>query len=29
VNNNVGNIRPIVHHHNRLIWNIEELYFKK
>ena len=20
---------PIVHHHNRLIWNIEELYFKK
>lgn len=29
VNNNIGNIRPIVHHHNRLIWNIEELYFKK
>ena len=29
VNRNVGNIRPIVHHHNRLIWNIEELYFKK
>jgi peptide/nickel transport system substrate-binding protein len=27
--NNVGNLRPIVHHHNRLIWNIEELYFKK
>jgi peptide/nickel transport system substrate-binding protein len=26
---NLGNIRPIVHHHNRLIWNIEELYFKK
>lgn len=29
VNHNVGNTRPIVHHHNRLIWNIEELYFKK
>jgi peptide/nickel transport system substrate-binding protein len=29
VNNNIGNVRPIVHHHNRLIWNIEELYFKK
>jgi peptide/nickel transport system substrate-binding protein len=28
VNNNIGNVRPIVHHHNRLIWNIEELYFK-
>jgi peptide/nickel transport system substrate-binding protein len=26
---NVGNLRPIVHHHNRLVWNIEELYFKK
>jgi peptide/nickel transport system substrate-binding protein len=29
VRNHVGNIRPIVHHHNRLIWNTEELYFKK
>jgi peptide/nickel transport system substrate-binding protein len=29
VRNNIGNVRPIVHHHNRLIWNIEELYFKK
>jgi ABC-type transport system substrate-binding protein len=29
VRNNVGNVRPVVHHHNRLIWNIEELYFKK
>lgn len=29
VRNNVGNLRPIVHHHNRLIWNSEELYFKK
>ena len=29
VRNNVGNVRPIVHHHNHLIWNIEELYFKK
>lgn len=29
VRNNIGNLRPIVHHHNRLIWNIEELYFKK
>ena len=28
VNSNIGNIRPIVHHHNRLIWNIEELYFR-
>jgi peptide/nickel transport system substrate-binding protein len=26
---NLGNVRPIVHHHNRLIWNVEELYFKK
>jgi peptide/nickel transport system substrate-binding protein len=29
VRNNVGNVRPVVHHHNRLIWNVEELYFKK
>jgi peptide/nickel transport system substrate-binding protein len=29
VRNNIGNLRPIVHHHNRLIWNSEELYFKK
>ncbi|MCI0746742.1 MAG: ABC transporter substrate-binding protein [Verrucomicrobia subdivision 3 bacterium] len=27
--NNVANLRPIVHHNNRLIWNIEELYLGK
>ena len=25
----LGNLRPTPHHHNRLIWNIEELCFKK
>ena len=25
----LGNLKPTVHHNNRLIWNIEELYFKK
>jgi peptide/nickel transport system substrate-binding protein len=25
----LGNLRPIVTHNNHLIWNIEELYFKK
>ena len=25
----LGNVRPTVHHHNRLIWNIEELYFRR
>ena len=29
VRSDLGNVRPTVHHHNRLIWNIEELYFKK
>lgn len=25
----IGNLKPTAHHHNRLIWNIEELYFKQ
>lgn len=27
VKNNVGNLKPTAMHNNRLIWNIEELYF--
>lgn len=29
VRSDLGNVRPTVHHHNRLIWNIEELYFRR
>ncbi len=25
----IGNLKPTAHHHNRLVWNIEELYFKR
>lgn len=25
----LANLKPTVHHHNRLVWNIEELYFRK
>ncbi|PYI89513.1 MAG: hypothetical protein DME26_01070 [Verrucomicrobia bacterium] len=25
----LANLRPTPHHNNRLIWNVEELYFKK
>jgi peptide/nickel transport system substrate-binding protein len=27
--NDLANLRPTGHHHNRLIWNLPELYFKK
>lgn len=25
----LGNLKPTANHHNRLVWNVEELYFKK
>ena len=27
--NDLANLRPTPYHHNRLIWNLPELYFKK
>lgn len=29
IRTDIGNVNPTVHHNNRLIWNIAELYFKK
>jgi peptide/nickel transport system substrate-binding protein len=29
VRNDLANVRPTAHHHNRLIWNLPEIYFTK
>ncbi len=29
IRSDIGNVNATVHHNNRLVWNVEELYFKK